>query len=235
MLPAAERGLPAPVAVRSAPFLATLAGPGVSLDPGEMHVWDLPRMNDPGAWSLSGSAAARVVFLDRAGVPVLDVEGLPAEPLRLLAPASAARVVFACLGDAPTGPTGPAGPAGPARAGAVSLAAAPFGSPPTAGWQSGSLLTQVGPAVLLGRGATLRLPSPLGTRRDGYRTTEALVLAATAVARVTACETFLPAATDVVVVSVDSRSAAACLRAARGSRPAAASWGSRRRSWPAAG
>jgi hypothetical protein len=115
-------------------------------------------------------------------------------------PAGAARVVVGALGRPPVADIAAAS----GSPGAVSLWAAPPGRPPVCGWQSGSLLAQLAPATLLARGATVQLPSPLVTRRDGRRTSQALVRAATAVAGRPACTTWLPAMVDLVLVIVDA-------------------------------
>ena len=75
-------------------------------------------------------------------------------------------------------------PPGAARVavGAVGRPAASAAAPPVCGWQSGTLLAQVARATLLAPGASVHLPAPLVTRRDGLRTSQALVRAATAVA-----------------------------------------------------
>jgi hypothetical protein len=62
-------------------------------------------------------------------------------------------------------------------------------------------LTQVGPAALLARGASLRLAAPL-RRGSGL---PALIPATRALADRTACETTMPSSVDVVVVIVDAR------------------------------
>jgi hypothetical protein len=83
----------------------------------------------------------------------------------------------------------------------VTLAAAPAGRPAAVGWQDAMLLARVGPAALLGRGASVRLGSPLPARVAA----QALVPATTALAAQTASETTLPAAVDVVLVILDAR------------------------------
>ena len=172
-------------------------GAGVQLEPGVLRVWDLPVTGGPGRWLVSGPGAARVVFLDRAGHPLLDHEIAPGDGAErpMTAPSGAARAVISALGRPSD--------AGPAEPGAVSLRAAPPGRLPVCGWQSGSLLVQVAPAALLARGATVHLPSPLVTRRDGRRTSQALVPAATAVAGQPSCTTCLPAAVNLVLIIVD--------------------------------
>jgi hypothetical protein len=147
-----------------------------------LRVWDLPAGGDAGQWLVSGPGTARVVFLDRAGHPLLDREIVPGDgtELPVTAPPGAARAVVGALG-AGTEP----------------------GRSPVCGWQAGSQLIQVAPAALLARGATVHLPAPLVTRRDGRRTSQALVPAATAVAGQPSCTTCLPAAAGLVLVIVD--------------------------------
>jgi hypothetical protein len=162
---------------------------GRLLAPGEVQVWDLPDGDgdEAGAWRVAGPGAARLTFLDRAGLPLADEEVSPAGggEQAVAAPAGAARLVVAAVGRQPGG--------------------AP---PPVAGWQAGSLLTQVARATLLAPGASVHLPAPLLTRREGLRTSQALVRAAAAVAGAVTVETRLPGTVEVVVVVVDAPAAA---------------------------
>jgi hypothetical protein len=161
---------------------------GRPLAPGEVQVWDLPTGDGggAGAWLVSGPGAARLTFLDRAGLPLADEEVAPAGggEQAVTPPPGAARLAVAAVGrladDAP---------------------------PPVAGWQAGSLLTQVARATLLAPGASVHLPAPLVTRREGLRTSQALVRAAAAVAGAATVETRLPGTVDVVVVVVDAPAA----------------------------
>ena len=150
---------------------------------------------------VSGPGAARVVFLDRAGAPLLDHEVTPGDEgaVAVSAPPGAERMAVSALGRVPGQVV-----AGPAS---VSLRAAPAGRAAVCGWQSGNHLAQVAPATLLARGATVHLPAPLVTRRDGRRTSQALIRAFTAVAGRQSCETWLPAGVDVVMVVVDAHRA----------------------------
>jgi hypothetical protein len=158
--------------------------PGNVVAPGELQVWDLPSAGDAGQWLVSGPGAARVVFLDRAGLPLQDDEIMPAtgEEVAVSAPPGAARLTVGAVGRAPDDSAGP----------------------PVYGWQSGTLLAQVAPATLLAPGASVHLPGPLLTRRNGRRTSQALVRAAAAVATAGTVETRLPATVEVVVVIVDA-------------------------------
>jgi hypothetical protein len=193
----AELGSPTPGALRNAHALAAAADTGTIIRAGELQVWDLATLGDRGEWSLSGSSSARVVFVDRSGLPVLDQEFATADGTILTAPPTAARLVVQALGQLPEQTHVDAVP------GAVALSAAAAGQHAVCGWQAGSLLAQVSPAVLLGRAATVRLPRVLYTRRDSQRTHQALVLAAHAVAGSPVCETMLPASVDIVCVIVD--------------------------------
>lgn len=146
------------------------------LAPGEVLVSDLPMPADgAGRWLVSGPGAARVVFLDRAGLPLLDEVVAP--DAAVTAPEGAARV-------------------------AVSAVAA--AKPSVCGWQSGSLLAQVGRATLLAPGASVHLAAPLVSSRDGQRTSQALVRASAAVTAPGPVETRLPATVQVVAVVVDA-------------------------------
>jgi len=182
-LAAAEWGPPAPGAAAAAGAAAQAAAGGL-LAPGELQIWDLPAAGDGGRWLVSGPGAARVVFLDRAGLPLQDGVVVPAagEAVAMDAPQEAARVAVGAAGRLTAG-----------AAGSV-----------VCGWQSGTLLVQVARAALLAPGASVHLPAPLVTRRDGLRTSQALVRAATAVAGAGTVETRLPATVEVVVVIVDA-------------------------------
>ena len=159
----------------------------------DLHLWDL--QGGASAVVLSGEAAARAVFLDRAGAPVSDVEARPGAGLRLPVPTAASRLAVSCLGTLPDGVTIVPGP------GAAALAAAPRGRPCGVGWQDALRLAQVGPAALLARGASVRLGAPL-RRGAGL---PALIPATRALADQTACETTMPSSVDVVLVIVDAR------------------------------
>jgi hypothetical protein len=161
--------------------LEALSGAGRAPAPGDVQVWDLPAGHIPGTWLVSGTGAVRVVVLDRAGAPLLDREVLPGEgsaPRSLNLPPAAARVVVASPGAVPGPATG-------------------------CGWQSGTLLAQVGPATLLGRRCGVRLSSRLLTRHDGTTTGQALVRATAALTGSRSTETWLPADVVAVVVLVD--------------------------------
>jgi hypothetical protein len=166
---------------------------GIEVAAGSVHVWDLPA--GAGAFTVSGAAAARITFLDRAGAPLSDIEAVPGEGLRLEVPAAASKLAVSCLGEVPEGLEITPGP------GAVTLAVAARGRVAAVGWQDAALLSRVAPAALLGRGASLKLGAPLRIR-DGVHE---LVPATAALAQQTACETALPAAVDVVLVIVDAR------------------------------
>jgi hypothetical protein len=169
---------------------------GIEVPAGSLHVWDLPA--GAGAFVVSGTAAARISFLDRAGSPVTDVETVPGDGLRLEAPATASKLAVSCLGAVPEGLDITAGP------GAVALATAARGHVAAVGWQDAALLARVAPAALLGRGASVKLGAPLRTR-DGVHE---LIPATTALAQQTASETTLPAGVDVVLVILDARAQA---------------------------
>jgi hypothetical protein len=170
---------------------------GVRLDAGECQVWDLPATGAGGSWRLTGDGAARLTFLDRAGAVLLDIEAAGGDHSPTAAPPAAARVAVSSLGRLPASAAPTPGP------GAVALAAAPAGARAVVGWQAGSLLTQVGPAALLARGASVHLGTALHTRRDGRRTDQALVPAYTAVAGQPSVQTALPASVGLVAVTVD--------------------------------
>jgi hypothetical protein len=146
---------------------------------GEMQVWDLPD-GDAGQWVVSGPGAARVVFLDRAGKPLQDdeLDAPEGEERTATAPAGAARVVVATVGQS--------------------------SEPKVAGWQSGTLLAQVGRTALLAPGASVHLATPLQTRHQGQPTAQALLRAADVINSADRVTTRLPADTEVVVVVLDA-------------------------------
>jgi hypothetical protein len=180
-LVATESGSSTPGAPGAGEWGSALAGAGSVVAPGEVQVWDLPDGGaaDGGRWLVSGPGAARVTFLDRAGRPLRDVEVAPGpvEEAAVTTPPEAARVAVAAPGRT---------------------------EPGVSGWQSGSLLAQVGRSTLLAPRASVHLEAPLLTRRDGLRTSQALVRAATAVGPADTVETRLRGDVEVVVVIVDA-------------------------------
>jgi hypothetical protein len=168
---------------------------GFEVAAGSLHVWDLA--GGTGAFLLTGSAAARAVFLDRAGAPITDLEAVPGDGLRLEVPTAAAKLAVSCLGLMPDGLEVTTGP------GAISLAAAAHRGVAAVGWQDAALVARVAPAALLARGASVRLGAPLRSRVGAL----ALLPAVAALAQQTASETTLPATVDVVLVILDARGA----------------------------
>ena len=166
---------------------------GLDVAAGRLHLWDLP--GGAGTFVLSGSAAARAVFLDRAGTPLADIEAVPGDGLRLDVPLTASRLAVSCLGELPEGLEIVPGP------GAVTLAATARGGVAAVGWQDSALLARVARAALLGRGASVRLGAPLRTRAGMYE----LLPGTAALAQQTAAQTTMPAAVDTVLVILDAR------------------------------
>jgi hypothetical protein len=158
-----------------------IAPAGGEVAAGEMQVWDLPD-DDTGRWLVSGPGTARLVFLDRAGKPLQDdeLDAPEGEELATTAPAGAARVAVATVGQATSG------------------------EPKVAGWQSGTLLAQVGRTALLAPGASVHLATPLLTRRHGQPTAQALLRAADVINSADTVTTRLPADTEVVVIVLDA-------------------------------
>jgi hypothetical protein len=146
--------------------------------PGETQVWDLPA-DGAGQWVVAGPGAARVVFLDRAGKPLQDdeLDAPEGEERSITAPSSAARMAVSTVGQS---------------------------GPKVAGWQSGTLLTQVGRTALLAPGASVHLSTPLLTRRQGQPTAQALVRAGDIANPADTITTRLPADTETVVVVLDA-------------------------------
>src|SRR5207244_1769253 len=77
--------------------------------------------------------------------------------------------------------------------GCVSARIAPPNGVAATGWQTGNLLPQLGPAVLLGRGASLTVPRATVPSRGGQRTTDAMVRIFEAMAAQSGAETRLAA------------------------------------------
>ena len=175
---------------------ADLVAAGVTLAAGATHLWDVP--DDTGQFSITGSGAVRMVCTDRTGSPLRDTEfvadGSPAQPV----PAGTARVAITCLGRLPSDTT----PPNPGF-GSLTGTFAPTGQPAVLGWQSASTLTQIGPALFLARGATLRVIRPHATSRNGQKASYGTPRAADVVNTQLGVETRLPSGVEVVAIALD--------------------------------
>ena len=177
-----------------------LVAGGVTLGAGTWHLWEIP--SGAGRFTVAGGTAARMVCLDRAGAVLADTEFTA--PATQSAPAGTELVAVGCLGAPPASLGGIA--AGP---GAVSLAAAPAGAWPAVGWQASSELAQAGPAVFLGRGAVVTVPSPVASVQHGRKASSGMVTASDVVAGQRGVQTTMPSAVDVVIIALDVADATA--------------------------
>jgi hypothetical protein len=167
---------------------------GVTLGAGVSHLWEVPGAG--GTFAATGAGAVRIVFADRAGQVLDDVEFLA--PGSRSAPAGAELAVVSCLGMPSTTVAGVV-----SGFGAVELANAPSGRSPVVGWQTSSELAQIGPSEFLARGASLSLPRPSASARLGQQASYGMVSGGGAVAGQPGVETLLPAGVDVVIVGLD--------------------------------
>jgi large repetitive protein len=170
---------------------------GIVLPSGTSHVWDLPD-GFRGGFVVTGTGAYRMVALDRGGVAVFDRE-MTQQSAPISVPPTAVTVVFQCLGNTPQ-----PFPAENAF-GAVCSNAAPGTGLPAVGWQSGNFLAQVGPATLLGRGATIRLARHASPRVRGLKTSYSMVRVSQSTLGQQGIETRLPSSTTVVMILLDGQ------------------------------
>jgi len=177
---------------------------GVLITAGATHIWELPgtAMN---VIVRGEGAAVRLVCLGRAGNILKDVElvaggggGMPIAP-------GTTRLAVMALGAVSLPPSRVG------AFGAISSALAPPGGVPATGWQAGNLMPQVGPAVFLGRGASLTVPRAAVPSRGRQRTTEAMVRMSEAIADQAGVETHLPLVTEVVAIVLDQQDPSAAL------------------------
>ena len=189
------------ISLRQAESAVTLAG--VVLAAGVTHVWDIPSGSVKGV-TLRGRAGARVTFLTRGGQVISDVEFAPQEQATLLIPANCAMVAVTCLGKLPDGMSNIK-----RGLGTVSFTAAPSGRQTVCGWQNNNLVTQVGAATLLGRGAVIAIPRPHTPLRGKQATSQAIVRAGDALSDQTGVETWLPTSVNAVMILLDQQNPAA--------------------------
>ncbi len=184
---------------------AAFAAEGAGVAAGETQVWDLPA--GPARLELSPGSVARITFLDHAGAVLQDEEGPSGQGGWLPVPDTAAAVVVACLGDLAGLGGVQVGP-GP---GVVSSAIAPPGGVAATGWQLGEMLPQVGAGTVLCRGGWVSLSRPPRVRRDRTPTSQAMVRMGSATADTAGVQTWLPAATSVVMILLDQQDPTAAL------------------------
>ena len=174
--------------------MATL---GVAVPAGATHLWDVPA-GVPLELAMRGTAAFRVVFLTRGGSVIGDTEYASADGALLSIPARCGMVAITCLGKAAIAKTAPG-------FGAVSLAQAPGGRLAAAGWQAGSLMQQVGPTTILGRGASLMFPRAHSPVRAKQAVSQTMVRVAETIANQSGVETWLPTSIGIVMILLDQQ------------------------------
>ena len=179
----------------------SMIGKGVAVPAGATHVWELPAAN--AAFELSGTAAVRIVYLDRAGTILQDTENLISGELASAAPQGAELAVFQCLGVVTAGLKIAAG------FGAVMSAVAPLNEIAASGWQSGNVFPQLGPATILARGSVIVLPTPSVASTNRQRSTTAMIAISAVVASQPGLETWLPKDIGVVMILLDRQDASA--------------------------
>ncbi len=169
---------------------------GVDIPAGATHVWELP--DESFELEALGHDVVRMVFLDRAGNPLLDFEAIVNLRLAAIPPPGSQMVAVACLGSSPADAT----QITPAF-GAVTSVIAPPRAIAAVGWQVGNLLPQVGPAALLARGAVLILRKPNVSIHNNQRTTQAMTPVSAALVEQSGAETWLPKSIGVVMIILD--------------------------------
>jgi hypothetical protein len=174
----------------------SLLGDGITVPAGTTHIWELARKTD---FAISGNAAARIVYLDRAGNPLQDIETIPASGFTSTSVAGAAMVAISCLGTAPANVKASAG------FGAVTSLVAPPKGIPVTGWQTLNVFPQVGPSAILARGSVLILRRGNLAVRNNQKTTQAMMPVSAALAQQSGTETWLPLSTGVVMIILDQQ------------------------------
>ena len=173
-----------------------LAG-GVTLGAGAAHVWDLPTTS--GTFTLNGNACARIIYTDRNGAVLRDVEFFAEGSNAQAVPANTAMTVVECLGTLPSGTAMTT-----LGFGIVNSTYAASGDAPVVGWQASSTLLQIGPTRFAARGASVRVTRAYASQRNGRRASYGTPQAADVVRGQKGVETQLPASIDVVMIALDS-------------------------------
>jgi hypothetical protein len=174
----------------------SIIGGGVTVPAGTTHVWDVPQASF--TFTLSGIAAVRIVYLDRAGNPLRDTENVVNGQFTSKAVPGTEMATVTCLGSVPAEQLKLAG-----GFGGVSSVVARAGANPAVGWQSGSMLTQVGPNTLLARGAVLILAKAHVAVLNSQKTSVGMMAVSAAVAQQSGLETWLPKTIGVVMIILD--------------------------------
>jgi hypothetical protein len=179
-------------------------GEGVTIPAGTTHVWEIPP--EKTYVTLTGAAAARVVFLSAGGRILGDLE-LVAEGQSIPTPAETSTVAVSCLGRLPRELKS----IQPGFA-AVTLAAAPHRGFAAVGWELDDTREQIASSVILGRGAILTLARPHYTVHRGQKTHWSMARLAVALREQRGIETRLPISVSVVMVILDGRDSCAAER-----------------------
>jgi hypothetical protein len=174
---------------------ALLAG-GVTLGAGATHLWDIP--DDAGHFTITGTAAVRMLCADRSGNALRDIEFVAAGSAAQGIPKGTAMVAITCLGVLPDGAAAPF-----AGFGAITGLFAPTGQTAALGWQSTGTLLQIGPSRFMARGSTLRIVRALRTARNGQLSSFGTPRAGDVAGVQQGVETRLPTGIDVVMIALD--------------------------------
>ncbi len=174
----------------------SLVGDGVTLPVGTTHVWDVATASF--TLEFTGNAVVRVVYLDRAGNPLQDIESVVNGKFVSRAFPGSEMIAVTCLGAFP------AGQLKLARGfGAVTSVIGPAGTVPAVGWHVGNLLPQVGPSTLLARGGVLILRKSHVSMLNNQKTTQTMTAISAAVAQQSGLETWLPKTISLVMILLD--------------------------------
>jgi hypothetical protein len=125
----------------------------VRLPAGTTHLWDIPPGLRRLAIVIRGNAAARVVFLNRAGRLISDRELIATKEIATSVPEDAETLAVTCLGVVPASLDVKPAP------GAVTVAFAPAGGYSAAGWQVGNSGDMVSASTILARGRDCAAPT----------------------------------------------------------------------------
>jgi hypothetical protein len=178
---------------------ALLTADGVTVPAGATHLWELPGNTQSGSFAITG-AAARVVFLDRAGRVIADRELVAEKEQNVAIPAKAVMAVISCMGKLPAGMKAPE-----PGFGAVSSLVSATNGLAAVGWEMGNYREQLSPTTVLGRGASLLLPRPAHVFHRNQKTTAAMIRVAEAIGDQPGVETWLPISTAVVMVILEGQ------------------------------
>ena len=178
----------------------SILGNGVTVPAGATHLWELP--GDSFSFDITGNAAVRVVYLDRAGNTLQDMEALVSGRFVSTPVPGSEMVAITCLGTAPQLKIA-------AGFGALSSMLAPGGSVAAVGWQTGNAFPQAGATTILARGAALVLNKSHIALLNNQRTTQGMTPISAALAGQEGIETRLPKSTRVAMILLDRQDATA--------------------------